>query len=150
MTRRLMAATVLAVALAVMPAGAQGPGPHPGALGMHGIVGPPMEALGPIVQMLQTLDLTDVQKQEIHSTLMQTLENDDSGKQIIAATQQLHAAVLADVPDPQAIDTIKATLNTVHAAELNRHVDLMVKIAQILTPDQRQQLLKLHPPAPGR
>lgn len=58
--------------------------------------------------------------------------------------------MLADVPDQQAIESIEATLNAAHAAELQQHVELMQKVAQILTPDQRQQLLKMHPAPPGR
>lgn len=142
MTRRFAAAAVLAASLAALPAAAQGPGPHPG-------MGGPMDAIGPIIHMMQMLDLSDAQKQQIHSLLMQTVQGDESARQIHAAEQQLHAAVLADVPDPQAIETIKASLNAAHATELDRHVDLMVKIAQILTPAQRQQLLKLHPGAGG-
>lgn len=140
MTRRLTAIAVLTMALAVVPAAAQGPGPHPG------MIGGPMDQMGPIIHMLQMLDLSDAQKQQIHALLMQVVQGDDSAQQIRAAEQQLHAAVLADVPDLQAIDTVKTTLNAAHAAELDRHIDLMVKVAQILTPAQRQQLLKLHPP----
>ena len=143
MTRRTTAIAVLTMALSTVPAAAQNQEPHPGPA-IHAIVGAPMDAIGPIIQMMQTLDLSADQKQQIHSLLMQTLEADDSAKQIMAATRQLHAAVLAEVPDPQALDTIKASLNAAHAAELDRHIDLMLKVAQTLTSEQRQQLLKLH------
>lgn len=145
--RRRFQAAVLMVVLAAMPAAAQVPGPHPGP--HSGMMGGPMDAMGPVIHMLQMLDLSDAQKQQIHSLMMQTVEGDESGQQIRAAEQQLHAAVLADVPDLQAIETIKASLNAAHTAELDRHIDLMVKVAQILTPAQRDQLRKLHPPAPS-
>jgi Spy/CpxP family protein refolding chaperone len=41
----------------------------------------------------------------------------------------------------------KAALNTAYVAELDQRVDLMQKIAGVLTPAQRQQLAQL--PQPG-
>jgi Spy/CpxP family protein refolding chaperone len=148
MTRRVMAVAVLTMALAAMPAAAGEPGQHPGS-GMPAMTGGTLDALGPVIHMLQMLDLSDQQKQQIHSLLPQAVQGNDSAEQIRAAEQQLHSAVLADVPDPQAIDAIKASLNAAHAAQLDRHIDLMMKIAQILTPEQRQQLLKMHPGGPS-
>ena len=148
MTRRLISMAVFTVMLAGMPAGARAQEPgHPGIPGMMG--GP----LGPIAQMahvLQQLGLTQAQGEQIHALIRQATADDEQTSQIHRALQQLHAALLADVPDQQAIDTIKTTLNAANAAELDRHIELMQKVAQILTPDQRQQLLTMHPPEPGK
>lgn len=148
MTRRLIGMAVVTVTLTAMPAGvrAQGPG-HPG---MPGMMGGPMAAIAQMAHVLQQLGLSQPQEQQIHALFMQATLDDGQAQQIQTARQQLHAALLADVPDDQAIETIKATLNAADAAELDRHVELMRKVAQILTPDQRQQLLKMHAAAPGK
>jgi Spy/CpxP family protein refolding chaperone len=72
------------------------------------------------------------------------------GEGIRSAEQKLHAAVLAPAPDLQAIEALKATLNAAHAAELDHRVDLMQKVAQVLTPAQKQQLLAMQPQGPPR
>ena len=56
--------------------------------------------------------------------------------------------MLADPPDVQVIDSLKAALNTAHAAELDHRIEMMEKVAQILTPAQKQQLLKMQPQGP--
>lgn len=146
MTRRLIGMTVLVAAMMAVPARtwAQEPG-HPG----MGMMDGPMGAIAQMVHVLQQLDLTQAQAEQIHALFKQTTL-DDAQPQVQTALQQLHAAVLADVPDQQAIESIEATLNAAHAAELRQHVELMQNVAQILTPDQRQQLLKIHPAPPGR
>jgi Spy/CpxP family protein refolding chaperone len=73
--------------------------------------------------------------------------------QLREAELKLHTAILGDNPDPQAIDAAKAAITAAHAAELDHQIEMLTKIAQILTPDQRQQLLKLQsegPRPPGR
>jgi Spy/CpxP family protein refolding chaperone len=51
--------------------------------------------------------------------------------------------VLADTPDLQAIESLKAALTSAHAAMLEHRVEMMQKVAQILTPAQKQELLRL-------
>ena len=46
---------------------------------------------------------------------------------------------MADVPDAGKIDEIKTAIGAAEASALNRRVDLQLKIAQILTPEQRQK-----------
>jgi Spy/CpxP family protein refolding chaperone len=99
--------------------------------------------------MVHQLDLTDAQRQQIRALADETRQGGNPGEQARAAEQKLHAAILADPPDLQAIEGLKAALNTAHASELDQRVEMMQKVAQILTPAQRQQLLKTPPPGPG-
>ena len=98
-----------------------------------------------ILGMVHDLDLTDAQKQQIHALMEEQRNGGEPGAQIRAAEQKLHAALLADTPDLQAIEAAKAALNSAHAAELDHQVDLMQKVAQILTSVQRSQLLNREP-----
>ena len=63
---------------------------------------------------------------------------------------KLHAALLADTPDLQAIETAKAAVNSARAADLDHRVEMMQRVAQILTPAQRQKLLQLEAQGPSR
>lgn len=138
MTRRFAGLAVVMIALAAGPAGAQTPSPHGGMTDA-------MMDMAPIVHMLEMVDLSAAQKQQIHPLLMQAAaQTANQGEQIHAAELKLHTALLADVPDEQAIADAKAELNAMHAAALDRHVALAEQIAQLLTPDQRQHLLNLH------
>jgi Spy/CpxP family protein refolding chaperone len=141
MTRRVAGIAVLALTLGALPLLAQGPGP-----GMpHQL--PPM--LEHVAGMLHQLDLSDAQKQQLHELMMAERPEQTIGKQVRDAEQKLHVALLTDPQDGQAIESAKAALNAAHAAELDRHVELIQKVAQILTPEQKQQLLKMGPPPAG-
>ena len=143
MTRRFLVAAALAISLGALPVLAQVPGQGTGAPGRGGRGGPggPGFGLG-FMPMLQQLDLTDQQRQQIRS-LMEANRPTGDPDQLRQAELTLHAAILGDNPDPQAIDAAKTTINAAHAAELDHQVDMLAKVAQLLTPDQRQQLLKL-------
>jgi len=146
----MIIAAGLALSLGALPLLAQGSGQRPGGPGRGGPGGPG----GPpgILAMIQHLDLTDGQREQIRGLVADGRQGGDPGAGIRDAEQKLKAAVLADTPDLQAIDTLKATLNTAHAAELDHRIEMMQKVAQILTPAQKQQLLALPPPdgRPGR
>ena len=143
MTRKLAAVAVLAAALITAPLVAQGQGGRgPGGRGPGGPGGPGMGILG----MVRDLDLTDAQKQQIHALMEEQRKGGEPGAQIRAAEQKLHAALFAETPDLRAIDAAKTALNTAHAAELDQRVELMQKVAQILTSVQRSQLLNREPP----
>jgi Spy/CpxP family protein refolding chaperone len=145
MTRRILVAAALAISLGALPALAQGPGQRMGGPGRGGPGGP---APGPaFVPMLQQLDLTDQQREQVRALMEANRPPADPG-QLRDAELKLHAAILGDNADPQAIDTAKAAINAAHAAELDHQIDMLTKIAQILTPDQRQQLLKLQSEGP--
>lgn len=157
MTRRIVVAAVLALSMGGLPLLAQGPGgQRQGGPGRgRGGPGAPGGPLG-IFAMVHQLDLTDAQRQQLKALMEEARQGGDPGAAIRDAEQKLHAAVLADTPDIQAIESLKATLNAAHAGEIEHRIEMMQKVAQILTPAQKQQLLKLPPPdlargrGPGR
>lgn len=153
MKRRLVIAAALALSLGALPLIAQGPGERSGGPGRGGRgPGGPGGPGGPpgILAMVHQLDLTDTQREQLRALLEEGHQGGDPGESTRSAEQKLHAAVLAAAPDLQAIDALKAALNAAHAAELDHRIDMMQKIAQILTPAQKQQLLALQPTGPPR
>jgi Spy/CpxP family protein refolding chaperone len=144
MSRRILVAA-LAFSLGALPVLAQGPGQRMGGPGRGGPGGP---GLGPgFMPMLQQLDLTDQQREQVRA-LMETNRPPADPGPLRDAELKLHAAILGENADPQAIDAAKAAINAAHAAELDHQIDMLTKIAQVLTPDQRQQLLKLQSEGP--
>ena len=149
MTRRFAISAALALVLGTLPAFAQGPGQRFGGAGRGGGGGP--EGPGPaLMPLLHQLNLTDAQKEQLKALMDENRPAGDPAEQMREAEQKLHAALLADNPDPQAIETAKAAINAAHAAELDHRVAMMQKIAQILTAEQRQELLKLQSQGPAR
>jgi len=100
--------------------------------------------------MVRQLDLSDAQREQLRQIMEEGRQAGDPGAGVRDAERKLHEALLADTPDPGAIDTLKAAVNAGHAAELEQRIAMLQKVAQILTPAQRQQLLKLPPPGPPR
>src|SRR5262249_8602133 len=136
--------TALAISLGALTVLAQGPGKRMGGPGRGGPDGP---GFGPaFMPMLQRLDLTDQQREQVRA-LMEANRPPEPG-QLRDAELKLHGAILADAPDLQAIDAAKAAINAAHASELAHQIDVLAKVAQILTADQRQKLLKLQSEGP--
>ena len=152
MTRKTMAVAVLVAALGTIPMVAQGLGPGGrGGFGGQGRGRGPGGPGGPnLMAMVHRLDLTDAQRGQLRALMEEGRQSGDPGAAIREAEQKLHAAVLAETPDAAAIKTLKTAVNAAHAAELDRRVAMMQKVAQILTPVQRSQLLQLHPQGPPR
>lgn len=155
MTRRTIAVAALVAALGTIPMLAQGPGGRGGfgadgqgrGRGPGGRGGPG----GPnLIAMAQRLDLSDAQREQLRTIMEEQRQQGDPGAALREAEQKLHAAVLADTPNPGAIEALKAALNSAHTAELDHRVATMQRVAQILTPAQRQQLLQLRPQGPPR
>jgi protein CpxP len=149
MNRRIMMAAVLAFSVGAISLLAQGPGQRPGGPG-RGRGGPGGPGGPGILAMVHQLDLTDAQREQLRALAEEGRQGGDPGAPMRAPDQKLHAAVLADTPELQAIESLKAALNAAHAAELEHRVDRMRKVAQILTPAQRQQLLQMEPQGPPR
>jgi Spy/CpxP family protein refolding chaperone len=157
MTRNFVMAGALVAALGAIPVvahqqGQQGTvgrgmrGEGPGGPGRGGRGGPG----GPnLIGAASRLELSDAQREQLKA-LAEEERKDDRGMGLRETEQKLHAAVLADTADTAAIEGLKAALNSAHAAELDRRISTMQKVAQILTPAQRQQLLNLQPDGRGR
>ena len=142
-TRKTILATTLALVtaagLTITALGAQGrPGRGPGGPG-----GP-----GGGFPMLQRLDLTDAQRDQIRAIVTE-VRNQAPERKLGDLNRQLQAAVMADTPDLGKIEELKTAIGTEEAAALNRRVDLQLRIAQILTPEQRQKARELPAGGPG-
>jgi periplasmic protein CpxP/Spy len=144
MTRKTVLVAWLAAAIGAAPLMAQGMGQGRGRGGPGGPGGPPG-----MFPMLRQLDLSDAQQQQLRTIMQDERGPADQAGQVRSAEQKLHAALLADTPDLQAIETLKAALNSAHAAELDHRIETMQKVAQILTPAQRQKLIQLEAEAPA-
>jgi len=96
--------------------------------------------------MVHQLDLTDAQREQLRAIMEEGRDGREPGTGVRDAEQKLHAALLADTIDLAAVEAAKTAINTAHAAELDHRVEMLQKVAQVLTPAQRQQLQKLPPP----
>lgn len=160
MKRTLIAAALLAAGLSALPVLAQGPGQGfgrgrgmagPGAPGGRGPGGPGGPGGGPgILAAVHHLNLTDAQREQLRALMEESRQPGEPGQDVRAAEQKLHAAILADSPDLQAIEGLKTALNRAHADGLNRRIELMQRVAQILTPAQRQELASHSSQGPSR
>ena len=98
---------------------------------------------------LGQLDLTDEQRSQIREVLQaaRPAEGDAAGRQLRELHRSLRTAILADTPDQGQIDQLRASIAQAEAAALGKRVEVAQKIAQILTPEQRE---KARTAAPGR
>jgi protein CpxP len=127
--KRLTMVLALAVTL-IAPLAAQQP-QGPGGRGR-------MMAPGGPFAILRGLNLTDDQRQQIKAILDQNRPgNPPPG---MALERKLHAAILNG--DAGAVQTLKTQLLEAHEQQLDREIQMLQQIAPILTPDQKQQLLK--------
>jgi Spy/CpxP family protein refolding chaperone len=150
MIRRIAIAAAVALSLATLPLVAQEPpgapgggfgpgGQRPGGPGRGGPGGP----MG-LLPGLNRVDLTDAQREQVRAVMEQERQANGPGEKLRQAEQALNAAVLSS--DGQGIETAKAALSAAQASELDHRVEIMQKIVQILTPEQRQALAQLPPP----
>ena len=129
----LAVAVAAAVPLLVLAQGPQGP---PAGRGRPGLL-----------PMLHHLNLTDAQKEQLKA--LADADHQAGPPKTLELEQKLHAAIFTDPPDLQAIDTLKSALDAARADELDHHIQHMQKVAQILTPEQKKQLLSMQPAAHG-
>jgi len=137
-TLSTIAVTAIALAVGISTAVAQGPGGRgPGGRGF----GPGPGGPGGPLPALRQLNLTDAQRDQVKTLVEeQRKQNDGTARRKVAELQRsLQAAVFADTPDVGQIDQLRASIAEAEAAALAARVDLQIKIAQILTPEQRQQ-----------
>ena len=143
MQANTIAAAVVITALGAITVMAQGPGPQGRGRGPGGP--------GPnVLAMVRQLDLSDTQREQVRQIMEEGRQGGDPGAGLRDAERKLHEALLADSPDAGSVETLKAAVNAAHAAELEQRIAMLQKVAQILTPAQRQQLLKLRPQGPPR
>ena len=149
-TRRLSAiaiAAAVAVTTAVSagagqaPAG-RGPGPGQG----RGSPGGPLP-------ILRQLNLTETQRDQIKALTDEQRAQSDAqspARKLVELHRALEAAVFADSADNAQIDQLRAAIAEAEAGLLAARVELQLKIAQILTPEQRKQARELSDRRPAR
>lgn len=136
---RTLSAIAIAAAVAVttaVSAGAGQPpvsrGPRPG----QGRGGP----RGPL-PILRQLNLTDAQRNQIKALADEERAASDAqspARKLVELQRALEAAVFNDTPDHAQIDQLRAGIADAEAGLLAARVELQLKVAQILTPEQRK------------
>ena len=148
-TRTLSTIAAAAVALTTALSAGAGQPPAGRAPGLgQGRAGP----RGPL-PILRQLNLSETQRDEIKALTDQRRELGDAqspARKLAALQRALGAAIFADTPDSAQIDQLRAGISEAQAAMLAARVDLQLKIAQILTPEQRQQARELTDRRPAR
>lgn len=143
--------TLAAVALALTTAISTAAVAQPPAGRGRGFGGGGFGPGGPI-PILPQLNLSDAQKQQIQALTDEQRGQDtqQSMKTMMDLQRSLQAAIYADNPDAGRIEQIRSSIADAEAAALSARVDLELKIAQILTPEQRKaarDLIAQGPPA---
>jgi Spy/CpxP family protein refolding chaperone len=114
--------------------GRQGRQAGPGGPGRPG--GPGGGRMGPAGVPFE--DLTEEQRQQIKAIMdeQRPAEGED-GPADMKLRQALETELLADAPNDQKIQELKAQIDAASAAQLARHISVQKRINQILTPEQR-------------
>jgi Spy/CpxP family protein refolding chaperone len=97
----------------------------------------PGRGAGPL-PMLARLDLTDAQKEQVRAIVGERPAA-EARQTLDSLRRELRVAVLADSPDTAKIEQLKTSIADAESAALSAEVDLQLRIAQILTPEQRQK-----------
>jgi len=100
--------------------------------------------------MLQQLNLSDAQRDQIHAIMEERRPDEATGRKMGDLRHQLTVAIFADTPDTAQIEQLKASIAEAEATALAARVDTELRIAQVLSPEQRQKARELPPPGPGR
>ena len=153
MARKTVAMAALVAALGTISVAGYGQSPGPGGRGAFAGQGRGRGPGGPggpgaLMAMVRQLDLSDSQREQLRALAEEARGTGDPGSAVRDAERKLHETVLGEAADAGAIQEAKAAVNAAHAAELDQRIAMMQKVAQILTPAQRQQLLKLRPAGP--
>ncbi len=123
---RFLAMTVLALTAATAIVTAQTPPP-----------GPRQRAR----QFMAGLNLTDAQREQIRTLREQHRSAvGEERQQLRDARRELRSQMLVDTPDQARIDALQEQVASLSQQLQARRLDLQQKIAQVLTPEQRQFL----------
>jgi Spy/CpxP family protein refolding chaperone len=149
MTTRMRTLSAIAAAAIVLGAGIStvaGQG-RPGDAGQaRGFGGPGRgPGFGGPMPLLRQLDLTDTQRDQIKAlTDAQRTQADQAPvRKLMELRRSLETALFADNPDHAQIDQLRASISEAEANALAARIDMQLKIAQILTPEQRQKAREL-------
>ena len=96
--------------------------------------------------LFERLDLTDAQREQIRTIMKENTDGARPGAKHAELEQQLRAAIFGDTPDLGKIDQLKAAMVEAEAAALARRIDVELKVAQVLTAEQRAKARELEGP----
>lgn len=82
-------------------------------------------------------DLTEQQRQEIKAIHQAQRQSAQEPRADAKLRQQLELELLADVPNDQAIESLKQQIAAAQLEGLSRHIAVQKQIAQVLTAEQR-------------
>lgn len=103
---------------------------------------------GPV---LARLNLTEQQREQVRAIMQENRASGDAPAHKVGELQrELHAAIFADTPDLAKIDQLKAAIAEAEAAALGKRIEVDLKIAQVLTAEQRAQAREMPAPGGGR
>ena len=136
-------AAVLVAAGAVVVGQAQGPQRGPG---MRGPGGPGGRGVGAVIMR----ELTEDQRKQVRSILDEVRVGQQGPPAHVTLRRELETELLADVPNDQKLEELKAQILAAEAEGLSRHIDVQKRIAQILTPEQRVKARERLAQAPQR
>lgn len=100
---------------------------------------------------LARLNLSDQQREQIRAIMQEARNaNEVPDKNLGALQRELRAAIFADTPDHGKIDQLKATIAEAQASALNARIAVDLKIAEVLTPEQRAAAREVREGGRGR
>lgn len=130
--------TLLVLSIAIVALAAQPPG------GLEGR----RPGLGPgYIAFLRGLELTEPQREQIRAILQEQRTAGSPIRKLAELRSELRVAIFADAPDHAKIDGLKQAIAEAEAAALEDRIDRELRIAQILTPEQRAKAREM--PGPG-
>lgn len=93
-----------------------------------------------IMRMLRALELSDEQKEQVSSALMDARKTAIvSYAQLRVARMNLHEALLQDSVNDTEVNKIKEQIKTLQGELLDNRVKVQQSISRVLTPEQRSQ-----------
>jgi Spy/CpxP family protein refolding chaperone len=106
-------------------------GPRPGG-------GPGFAGRGP-GGLARFADLTEEQRKQVQAILDEDRASREGPPAVVTLHRELEAAILAEAPDEQKIETLRQQLVQAQSDEVARQIALQRKIAQVLTAEQRSK-----------
>lgn len=138
----LVVASVLVGAVAMVSA--QGPQGRPGRVPPGGPGGP-----GGLPPGLMQINLTDPQRTDLRTLVEQDRESRKAAlEQLRTVRQQLTVAVFGSPADTQQVSDLTAQLADLQRQGLEADIALQVKVAALLTDEQRQRIVTARAPRP--
>jgi periplasmic protein CpxP/Spy len=103
--------------------------------GPGGPGGPGGGRMGPVAVPFE--DLTEEQRQQIKAIMDEQRGGEQGPPADMKLRQALETELLADAPNEQKIQELKAQVDAASAEQLAKHIAIQRRINQILTPEQR-------------